>query len=149
MGRFSVHPQLCKHFQKRTIRVQLIRIPLPHSFFRRNLCVQGCLFLVLGRVADLYGRKKVFCLGSVWMAAFTLACGFAKGEHGPLLECEVPTIILHNRWYHIEYPSGYARNWGSCYHSCIGANSEKSSELAMQLRIFLIGGHTGEYLSTI
>lgn len=37
----------------------------------------GCLFPLLGRVADLYGRKITFLLGSAWLAIFTLACGFA------------------------------------------------------------------------
>ncbi|KAL0565729.1 hypothetical protein V5O48_016292 [Marasmius crinis-equi] len=38
----------------------------------------GCLLLLLGRLADLYGRKKAFLAGSVWLIAFTLSCGFAK-----------------------------------------------------------------------
>ncbi|KAF8956149.1 major facilitator superfamily domain-containing protein [Flammula alnicola] len=37
----------------------------------------GCLFLVCGRLADVYGRKKTFCAGSLMLAIFTLACGFA------------------------------------------------------------------------
>lgn len=36
----------------------------------------GCLLLVFGRVADLYGRKKVFLCGSLFLAIFTLACSF-------------------------------------------------------------------------
>ncbi|KAK0476081.1 efflux transporter [Armillaria novae-zelandiae] len=40
----------------------------------------GCLFPMFGRVADLYGRKITFLLGSAWLAIFTLACGFAKDE---------------------------------------------------------------------
>ncbi|KIK00288.1 hypothetical protein K443DRAFT_100688 [Laccaria amethystina LaAM-08-1] len=36
----------------------------------------GCLLLVFGRVADLYGRKKVFLCGSLFLAVFTLACSF-------------------------------------------------------------------------
>ncbi|KAG5653776.1 hypothetical protein H0H81_010617 [Sphagnurus paluster] len=38
----------------------------------------GCLLLVLGRLADLYGRKKTFILGSISLAAFTLGCAFAR-----------------------------------------------------------------------
>lgn len=41
---------------------------------------QGFLLLMFGRLADLYGRKKVFLLGSLWLAAFTLGCGFAQGK---------------------------------------------------------------------
>ncbi|KAK0189678.1 efflux transporter [Armillaria mellea] len=40
----------------------------------------GCLFPMFGRLADLYGRKLVFMAGSMWLAIFTLACGFAQNE---------------------------------------------------------------------
>ncbi|PPQ92095.1 hypothetical protein CVT25_008261 [Psilocybe cyanescens] len=36
----------------------------------------GCLYLVLGRVADLYGRKRMFLYGSLVLTVFTLACAF-------------------------------------------------------------------------
>ncbi|KAI3601644.1 efflux transporter [Moniliophthora roreri] len=32
----------------------------------------GCLLLLLGRLADLHGRKKAYVLGSIWLVAFTL-----------------------------------------------------------------------------
>lgn len=35
---------------------------------------------MFGRLADLYGRKKTFMIGSAWLAVFTLVCGFAKSE---------------------------------------------------------------------
>ncbi|KAF5360303.1 hypothetical protein D9758_009104 [Tetrapyrgos nigripes] len=38
----------------------------------------GCLLLICGRLADLYGRKKAFVLGSLWLLAFTIGCGFAQ-----------------------------------------------------------------------
>ncbi|KAF9048977.1 major facilitator superfamily domain-containing protein [Panaeolus papilionaceus] len=38
----------------------------------------GCLLLMCGRLADLYGRKKTFLIGSFIMAAFNLGCGFAQ-----------------------------------------------------------------------
>jgi MFS family permease len=41
---------------------------------------QGCLLLALGRVADLYGRKKTFLAGSAFLTAFTLACAFPSGR---------------------------------------------------------------------
>ena len=41
---------------------------------------QGCLLLLLGRLADLYGRKKVFLAGALWLAAFAIGCAFANGE---------------------------------------------------------------------
>ncbi|KIM37307.1 hypothetical protein M413DRAFT_13459 [Hebeloma cylindrosporum] len=36
----------------------------------------GGLFLACGRLADVYGRKKVFSLGSLFLSIFTLACAF-------------------------------------------------------------------------
>ncbi|KAF9556947.1 MFS general substrate transporter [Agrocybe pediades] len=39
---------------------------------------QGCLLLVCGRLADVYGRKKIFMIGSLWMTIFTMACGFSN-----------------------------------------------------------------------
>ncbi|KAA1477463.1 efflux transporter, partial [Dentipellis sp. KUC8613] len=38
----------------------------------------GCLLLFLGRLADLYGRKKTFMAGFVCMLAFSIGCGFAN-----------------------------------------------------------------------
>ncbi|KAF8331587.1 efflux transporter [Amanita rubescens] len=40
----------------------------------------ACLLVLCGRLADLYGRKLVFFAGSIWLFAFSLACGFAKDE---------------------------------------------------------------------
>jgi len=33
----------------------------------------------MGRVADVYGRKKTFVAGALWLAVFAFGCGFAKG----------------------------------------------------------------------
>ncbi|CAG7849082.1 Uncharacterized MFS-type transporter C1683.03c [Serendipita indica DSM 11827] len=38
----------------------------------------GCLLVLLGRLADLYGRKLVWMAGGLWTTVFTLACGFAQ-----------------------------------------------------------------------
>ncbi|KAL1665015.1 major facilitator superfamily domain-containing protein [Schizophyllum commune] len=38
----------------------------------------GCLLLVLGRLADLYGRKKLFTMGSFWLFALSLGCSFVN-----------------------------------------------------------------------
>ncbi|KAM5539739.1 hypothetical protein V8D89_006552 [Ganoderma adspersum] len=40
----------------------------------------GCLLLVLGRLADLFGRKLTFILGCACMGIFGLGCGFAQNE---------------------------------------------------------------------
>lgn len=37
----------------------------------------GCFLLLLGRVADIYGRKKVFLAGMAFTCVFTLVSGFA------------------------------------------------------------------------
>ncbi|KAG9098272.1 hypothetical protein FS749_004259 [Ceratobasidium sp. UAMH 11750] len=37
----------------------------------------GCFLLLFGRLADLFGRKKVFLLGSLWSLAWAIGCGFA------------------------------------------------------------------------
>ncbi|KAL5485602.1 hypothetical protein ACEPAI_6643 [Sanghuangporus weigelae] len=38
----------------------------------------GCLLIFFGRLADLYGRKKAFMIGTVWLGVFSLGCGFAN-----------------------------------------------------------------------
>jgi MFS family permease len=41
---------------------------------------QGCLLIFFGRLADLYGRKRAFVLGTFSTAVFGLGCGFAQGD---------------------------------------------------------------------
>ncbi|KZV97648.1 MFS general substrate transporter, partial [Exidia glandulosa HHB12029] len=36
--------------------------------------------LLLGRVADLYGRKRVFLSGIAWLCVFSIGCGFAQDD---------------------------------------------------------------------
>ncbi|KIK69533.1 hypothetical protein GYMLUDRAFT_33906 [Collybiopsis luxurians FD-317 M1] len=43
-----------------------------------NPLSNGCLLLLFGRLADLYGRKKAFLLGSLWLLAFSLGCAFVQ-----------------------------------------------------------------------
>ncbi|KAF7978435.1 hypothetical protein HWV62_614 [Athelia sp. TMB] len=38
----------------------------------------GCFLLVCGRLADLYGRKMTFIIGTMWLLIFSIACGFAQ-----------------------------------------------------------------------
>ena len=45
-----------------------------------SVVCQGCLLLSLGRLADLYGRKKTFLAGALWLAAFAIGCSFANGR---------------------------------------------------------------------
>ena len=34
--------------------------------------------IFFGRLADLYGRKKAFLIGSLWLGVFSLGCGFSQ-----------------------------------------------------------------------
>ncbi|KAJ7194239.1 putative efflux transporter [Mycena pura] len=38
----------------------------------------GCFLLLLGRLADLHGRKKMYIIGTLHLGLFSLGCGFAK-----------------------------------------------------------------------
>ncbi|KDQ19284.1 hypothetical protein BOTBODRAFT_434411 [Botryobasidium botryosum FD-172 SS1] len=40
----------------------------------------GCFLLLFGRLADLYGRKLVFIVGTIWYSAWSIGCGFAQNE---------------------------------------------------------------------
>lgn len=40
----------------------------------------GCFMLFWGRVADIYGKRKIFVLGSAWFAATTLVNPFLPNE---------------------------------------------------------------------
>jgi MFS family permease len=55
-----------------------------HSFsfsLRPSLLpAQGCLLLFFGRLADIYGRKKAFMIGTLCQVVFSLGGGFAQGE---------------------------------------------------------------------
>lgn len=63
-------PQLCQSY---LIAISFLS-PEPNQLF------QGCLLLLLGRLADLYGRKLIFLLGILFMSVFSLGCGFAQNE---------------------------------------------------------------------
>lgn len=39
---------------------------------------KGCFLLLLGRLADVYGRRRGFLLGIAWFAGWAIACGFAQ-----------------------------------------------------------------------
>ncbi|THH29111.1 hypothetical protein EUX98_g5075 [Antrodiella citrinella] len=76
----------------------------------------GCLLIPAGRLADLYGRRKVFIIGCVFQGAFSLGCGFAgdlitisilRGFQGIGGACTIPAslgILAH------AFPPGQARS---------------------------------------
>ncbi|EJU05211.1 hypothetical protein DACRYDRAFT_86362 [Dacryopinax primogenitus] len=45
----------------------------------------GCFLLLFGRLADIFGRKRIFLAGTIWWIAFTIACGFAKSGVGIII----------------------------------------------------------------
>ena len=49
---------------------------IENSWLKRYL--QGCSLIFFGRLADLYGQKKVFLAGTTWLCIFALACSFVK-----------------------------------------------------------------------
>ncbi|EJD54859.1 putative efflux transporter [Auricularia subglabra TFB-10046 SS5] len=77
----------------------------------------GCLLLLFGRVADLYGRRRVWLVGTLWLAAFSLGCGFApndialdvlRGIAGMSMAATVPAslgILAHS------FPPGRTRSF--------------------------------------
>ncbi|KAJ7028424.1 MFS general substrate transporter [Mycena alexandri] len=38
----------------------------------------GCFLLLLGRLADLYGRKKMYVIGTLYLGLLSIGCGFAR-----------------------------------------------------------------------
>jgi len=76
----------------------------------------GCLLLLFGRLADLYGRKLVWLFGATWIVAISIGCSFAKtgtqiiilrAMHGIGTASMVPAavgILAH------AFPPGRSRN---------------------------------------
>ncbi|KAF9263695.1 MFS general substrate transporter [Marasmius fiardii PR-910] len=60
---------------QRELRVQEIQLVWIVSAYPLS---SGCLLLLFGRLADLYGRKMAFLLGNLWLIALTLGCAFAN-----------------------------------------------------------------------
>jgi MFS family permease len=40
----------------------------------------GCFLLLWGRLADIFGRRSVFLLGSAWLTIVTIVIPFAPNE---------------------------------------------------------------------
>ncbi|KAK4444913.1 aminotriazole resistance protein [Podospora aff. communis PSN243] len=82
----------------------------------------GCLLLLWGRIADIFGRRKIFILGSAWVAITTAVNPFLKNEiafdlfrglQGLGAAANVPTAI---GIIATTFPPGKARNYSiSCY----------------------------------
>ncbi|KND86317.1 putative MFS-type transporter [Tolypocladium ophioglossoides CBS 100239] len=77
----------------------------------------GCLLLLWARVADIYGKRRIFILGSVWVTAVTAANPFMPNEiafdlfralHGLGAAANVPTAI---GILGVTFPPGKAKNY--------------------------------------
>ncbi|THY09850.1 drug resistance protein [Aureobasidium pullulans] len=77
----------------------------------------GCFLLLWGRLADVYGKRLIFILGSLWVAILTLINPFAtneiafdllRGLQGIGAAANVPTAIA---LISATFPSGSARNY--------------------------------------
>ncbi|KAM0330218.1 hypothetical protein ACHAQA_004392 [Verticillium albo-atrum] len=77
----------------------------------------GCFLLLWGRIADIYGKRKIFVAGSAWAAVVTLANAFVpneiafnlfRGLHGLGAAANVPTAI---GILGTTFPPGKAKNY--------------------------------------
>ncbi|PTB66998.1 MFS general substrate transporter [Trichoderma citrinoviride] len=77
----------------------------------------GCFLLFWGRIADLYGKRLIFILGSIWVTAVTAANPFVPNEigfnvfralHGLGSAANVPTAI---GILGVTFPPGKAKNY--------------------------------------
>ncbi|KAG8768757.1 hypothetical protein FRC12_005390, partial [Ceratobasidium sp. 428] len=105
----------------------------------------GCFLLLFGRLADLFGRKKVFLLGSFWSLAWAIGCGFApdaislnimRAFQGMGAAAAVPSaigILAH------EFPPSKAR---SIAFATFSAGAPFGGAIG-----FVIGGAMTEYTS--
>ncbi|CAE6425463.1 unnamed protein product [Rhizoctonia solani] len=103
----------------------------------------GCFLLLFGRLADLFGRKKVFLLGTLWSLAWSLGSGFAptsialnvmRALHGMGSAATVPSaigILAH------EFPPSRAR---SIAFATFSAGAPLGGAIG-----FVIGGVMTEY----
>jgi MFS family permease len=83
----------------------------------------GCMLLLFGRLADIWGRKKAFIIGSFSVAAFTLGCGFANSMHTLSQSISISINVNHRLSYprHTACISGHwigGYNTSGHWHSC-------------------------------
>ncbi|PVG03850.1 MFS general substrate transporter [Serendipita vermifera] len=57
------------------LRIPSDKIPWIVSAFALS---SGCLLLLFGRLADLYGRKLVWTVGGLWIMLLSLGCAFSR-----------------------------------------------------------------------
>ncbi|KAJ1307526.1 hypothetical protein OPQ81_001624 [Rhizoctonia solani] len=103
----------------------------------------GCFLLLFGRLADLFGRKRVFLIGTLWSLVWSLGSGFApnpislnvmRALHGMGSAATVPSaigILAH------EFPPSRAR---SIAFATFSAGAPLGGAIG-----FVIGGVMTEY----
>lgn len=83
----------------------------------------GCFLLLWGRLADVYGKRLIFILGSLWVAILTLVNPFAdneivfdllRGLQGLGGAANVPTAI---GILATTFPPGKARNYAFSFYA--------------------------------
>ncbi|KAK3390818.1 major facilitator superfamily-domain-containing protein [Podospora didyma] len=107
-------PTIGKHLDIPEARVQWVVSSYALAF--------GCFLLFWGRIADIYGKRKIFILGSAWVAVTTAANPFLpneiafdlfRGLQGLGAAANVPTAI---GILGTTFPPGKAKNYAiSCY----------------------------------
>ncbi|KAL2173801.1 major facilitator superfamily-domain-containing protein [Thermothelomyces heterothallicus CBS 202.75] len=105
----------------------------------------GCFLLFWGRVADIYGKRKIFVAGSAWFAATTLVNPFLpneiafdlfRGLQGLGAAASVPTAI---GILGTTFPPSKAKNYA---FSCYAAGAPLGAVLGN-----ILGGIIAEYVS--
>ncbi|KAG7097208.1 hypothetical protein E1B28_004579 [Marasmius oreades] len=71
----STSPSIALPTIERELHVEQIQLVWIVSAYPLS---SGCLLLLFGRLADLYGRKNAFTLGNLWLVALTLGCAFSN-----------------------------------------------------------------------
>ena len=80
----------------------------------------GCLLLMFGRIADVYGRKKTFLAGALWLFAFTLGCAFVKGACCVVAVMSLSTMLTCGRCADAGDPARRSGCGWCGHHSCSG-----------------------------
>ncbi|KAK3065523.1 hypothetical protein LTR53_018222, partial [Teratosphaeriaceae sp. CCFEE 6253] len=83
----------------------------------------GCFLMLWGRLADVYGKRLIFIVGSAWVCVVTLVCPFIpneigfdvfRGLQGLGAAANVPTAI---GILGVTFPPGQAKNYAFATYS--------------------------------
>ena len=105
----------------------------------------GCFLLLWGRLADVYGKRLIFILGSAWVCVVTLVCPFVpneisfdviRGLQGLGAAANVPTAI---GILGVTFPPGKAKNYAFAAYS---SGAPMGSVFGN-----ILGGVVGQYAS--